>query len=314
MRREPFGRLDLPGETREKILRLCRLAPGEIWQDAAAGHRVGVLDARREEDLRRLMAGRTSRLGIHDPPYNIGVGGKKTKSLFRTQTAAYMDFSRAWIKNAISALEADAALYIWLGADQNGGFQPLPEIMLLMREFPEISSRSFITLRNQRGYGTQNNWMALRQELLYYTKGSPPFQVVYTDRPKILKGYYKEVGGRKTLTQERGRAPTLRPGNVWTDIQQVFYRLEENVPGAYAQKPLAAIRRLIAASSRPGELITDFFAHSGTTLIAAEQQGRICCAMDNDPVFAEITIRRLEHLRATGKTGWQTRNPFPEIE
>jgi site-specific DNA-methyltransferase (adenine-specific) len=314
MRKEPFGRLDLPGEIREKVLGLCRLAPGEVWQDAKAGHRVGVLDARKKEDALRLMEGRASRLGIHDPPYNIGVGGKKTANLFRTDAAAYMDFSRAWIENALCVLEQEAALYIWLGADQNADFQPLPEFMLLMREFPQISSRSFITLRNQRGYGTQNNWMALRQELLYYTKGSPPFQVVYTSAPKILKGYYKEVGGKKTLTEERGRAMTLRPGNVWTDIQQVFYRLEENVPGAYAQKPLAAIKRIIAASSRPGELVSDFFAHSGTTLIAAEQLGRICRTMDNDPVFAEITIRRLEHLRATGKTGWQTQNPFPEIE
>jgi hypothetical protein len=32
------------------------------------------------------------------------------------------------------------------------------------------------------------------------------------------------------------------------------------------------------------------------------------------PIFAEIAIRRLEHFRKTGKTGWQWQNPFPEIE
>ena len=37
---------------------------------------------------------------------------------------------------------------------------------------------------------------------------------------------------------ERGKSPNIRPGNVWVDIQQVFYRMEENVPGCYAQKPL----------------------------------------------------------------------------
>jgi site-specific DNA-methyltransferase (adenine-specific) len=35
---------------------------------------------------------------------------------------------------------------------------------------------------------------------------------------------------------------------------------------------------------------------------------------DIDPVFAEITIRRLERYRETGKTGWQCEHPFPEIE
>jgi hypothetical protein len=36
--------------------------------------------------------------------------------------------------------------------------------------------------------------------------------------------------------------------------------------------------------------------------------------MDNDPVFAEITIRRLERFRKTGQTGWQYRSPFPEVD
>jgi site-specific DNA-methyltransferase (adenine-specific) len=31
---------------------------------------------------------------------------------------------------------------------------------------------------------------------------------------------------------------------------------------------------------------------------------------DIDPVFTELTIRRLEHYRKTGKTGWQCENPF----
>jgi site-specific DNA-methyltransferase (adenine-specific) len=102
----------------------------------------------------------------------------------------------------------------------------------------------------------------------------------------------------------------LRAGNVWIDIQQVFYRMEENVNGCYSQKPLKSMTRVIEASSRPGNLTLDFFAHSGTTLIAAEMTGRRCFLMDIDPVYCEITIRRLEHYRQTGRTGWQNGNPF----
>ena len=167
-------------------------------------------------------------------------------------------------------------------------------------------------MRNQRGYGTQKNWMSVRQEMLFYVKGNPKFNVEagYTDIPKILKGYYKTVNGKETENIERGKSEFIRAGNVWVDVQQIFYRMEENVNGCYAQKPLKAIERIINASSNKGELVIDFFSHAGTTLIAAENLNRRCFTTDIDPLFCEITIRRLERYRETGKTGWQNSNPF----
>lgn len=313
MAKEAIPRLD-DNEIRQQILPYCRLKEGEIWQDPAGRHRVGVLDATSEDDVEKIFHGEKASLFVHDPPYNIEVGGKNTSQLSRIAVESYISFSRQWIRNSLNVMEPDGHLYIWLGADQKRGFQPLPEFMLMMREFNELESRSFISVRNQRGYGTQKNWMAVRQELLYYTKGSPDFSVVYTDIPKVLKGYYKTIAGKKTENIERSRSDTIRPGNIWLDIQQVFYRMEENVPGTYAQKPLSAIERILLSSSRENEYVADFFAHSGTTLIAAEKLGRRCITFDNDPLFAELTIRRLEHFRNTGKTGWQWGNPFPEIE
>jgi site-specific DNA-methyltransferase (adenine-specific) len=198
-----------------------------------------------------------------------------------------------------------------LGADQKDNFQPLPDFMLMMRDRP-FRTRSFITMRNQRGYGTQKNWMAVRQELLYYIKGEPVFNIEaeYTDIPKILRGYYKEVGGEMTENFQRSNSENIRAGNVWVDIQQVFYRMEENVSGCYAQKPIKCIERIVRASSSPGNIVLDFFAHSGTTLLAAEIHNRRCFTIDNDPLFCEIVIRRLEHFRKTGKLGWQNGHPF----
>jgi site-specific DNA-methyltransferase (adenine-specific) len=177
-----------------------------------------------------------------------------------------------------------------------------------------FKSRSFITMRNQRGYGTQKNWMAVRQELLYYTKGNAPFNIgaEYTDIPKVLKGYYKEVDGEITENFERSKSTNIRAGNVWIDIQQVFYRMEENVNGCYAQKPLKAMERIITSGSNENDIVVDFFSHSGTSLIASEKLKRVCFTADIDPVYCEITLRRLEHYRETGKTGWQNSNPFFE--
>lgn len=314
MARATVPRLDLDGKTRNSILPYCRLASGEIWEDPIRGHKIGVIDATDAGRVRSLFAGARASLIINDPPYNISAGNRTTKSLFSGDISTYMDFSRHWLKAALSIMGKDGYLYVWLGADQSRGFQPLPDFIILMRDFEDLTPRSFITMRNQRGYGTQKNWMFVRQELLCYSIGDPPFAVAYTNIPKILKGYYKNVGGKSTENIERGRSDTIRPGNVWVDIQQVFYRMEENVPGAYAQKPLKAIDRIITTSSLPGDTIADMFSHSGTTLLSAEINDRRCITCDIDPIFAELSIRRLEQYRTTGRTGWQRKNPFPEVD
>lgn len=313
---EQLPRLDVHPELRARLLPLCRLQVGDVWQDSINGHRVGVLDAASRADVHKIMDGEKTPLIINDPPYNVRVGNANTMNLSKIELGEYLDFSRRWVRNALEVIDESAHFYVWIGADYTDNFQPLPDFMIMMREFQGLRPRNFITMRNQRGYGTQKNWMWVRQELLYYIKGNPNFNVKaeYTDIPKILRGYYKEVNGQLTENLERSKSDTIRAGNVWVDVQQVFYRIEENVSGAYAQKPLKAIERIILSSSDEGALVVDFFAHSGTTLIAGEKLNRKVYTFDIDPVFAELTIRRLEHYRGTGKTGWQWRNPFPELE
>lgn len=304
MLKHPLERLDQDAGLRAVLLPFCRLKAGEIWVDAQSGHRVGCLDAASSENVISLCGSDLATLAVHDLPYNFIAFGQRSPN----------DFA-AWceqvVLNSEAVMRPDSSLYLWLGADQKDGFAPLPEVMLMMRR-TGFQSRSLITLRNQRGYGTQKNWMSVRQELLYYIKGAPVFTPQYTDIPKTVRGYYKDIRGERKENTSRGLGETIRAGNVWIDIQQVFYRMEENVNGCYAQKPLRAIRRIVDASSSPGDTILDFFAHSGTTLLAAEMSGRRCLTMDVDPIFCEVVIRRLEHYRLTGKTGWQNSNPFVE--
>ncbi len=300
----PIPRLDKNPDVRRCFLKYSRLKEGEIWDDPLGKHRIGCLDAASQTDIERLMSDKNAVLAIHDPPYNLVAFEER-------ELHDYIQWCKKWISTTDYALAPNSSLYVWLGADQRNGFQPLPDFMLMMRHTP-FQTRSFITMRNQRGYGTPNNWMAVRQELLYYIKGDPIFNVdaEYTDIPKILRGYYKEVNGKITENFERSRSENIRAGNVWVDIQQVFYRMEENVNGCYAQKPLKSAERIIRASSRERDLIIDFFCHSASTLISAEMNKRICYTVDSDPIYCEIAIRRLERFRQTGKTGWQNGNPF----
>lgn len=304
MKNNPLPRLDERPDIRELLLPHCRLKLGEVWTDATSQHRVGCLDAASGEDVAKLMDGSKATLAIHDPPYNLVAFEER-------HHVEFIQWCKRWVGNTLDWMESDASLYVWLGADQKDGFQPLPDFMIMMRSLP-VATRSFITMRNQRGYGTQKNWMSVRQELLYYTIGNPVFNVEaeYTEIPKILRGYYKKVNGKVTENMERSNSENIRAGNVWVDIQQVFYRMEENVNGCYAQKPLKSTDRIVRASSKRGHLVVDFFAHSGTTLLACELSQRRCFTMDIDPIFCEMVIRRLEHYRQTGKLGWQNNHAF----
>ncbi len=304
MKNLPIPRLDKNPELYQRLLSYCRLKQGGVWEDPLGKHRIGCLNAASRSDTENLLQTKKATLAIQDPPYNL--------IAFELRGLAdFISWCRNWVANTERALNDNSSLYVWLGADQNFGFQPLPDFILMMRE-TLFKTRSLITMRNQRGYGTHKNWMAVRQELLYYIKGEPAFNVEaeYTDIPKILRGYYKEINGRKTENFERSKSENIRAGNVWVDVQQVFYRMEENVNGCYAQKPLKSCERIIRASSNEGDIVLDFFCHSGSTLISSEIWKRKCYTIDIDPVFCEIAIRRLEHFRNTRRTGWQNGNPF----
>ncbi|MEJ2193799.1 MAG: site-specific DNA-methyltransferase [Ignavibacteriaceae bacterium] len=304
MLHHPLPRIDKDEKLKEMLLPFCRLKKGEVWEDPSGKHKIGCLNAADESQIKLLFGRKRATAAIHDPPYNFVAF--KERELDR-----FIDWCKKWVSNSYQILTSNASLYVWLGADQKYHFQPLPQFIQMMSNTSFIS-KSFITMRNQRGYGTQKNWMSVRQELLFYIKGKPGFhpEAEYTEIPKVLKGYYKTINGEKTENIERSKSEFIRAGNVWIDIQQIFYRMEENVNGCYAQKPIKSILRIIKASSKKNQLITDFFSHSGTTLLAAELSDRRCYTIDNDPVFCEITIRRLERLRSKGLTGWQNSNPF----
>jgi DNA modification methylase len=57
-------------------------------------------------------------------------------------------------------------------------------------------------------------------------------------------------------------------------------------------KPVELVARALTNSSRPGDLVYEPFAGSGSTIIAAEQTGRRCVALEIDPRYAQVAIDR----------------------
>ena len=101
-----------------------------------------------------------------------------------------------------------------------------------------------------------------------------------------LKRYLDEAKGRYL-------------GDIWTDIFDVNSMADERT-GYATQKPAALAERVIASSSREGDLVADFFCGSGTALVAAEQSGRRWIGCDLSRWALHVTRKRLLSLEDCG--------------
>lgn len=83
--------------------------------------------------------------------------------------------------------------------------------------------------------------------------------------------------------------------DVWTiDALNQNDKYNERV-GYDGQKPLEYVKRVIEISSKPGDLVADFFLGSGTTAVAARDLGRRFIGCDINPKSIEITKERLDY-------------------
>lgn len=74
---------------------------------------------------------------------------------------------------------------------------------------------------------------------------------------------------------------------------------EDGGHGHGTQKPIECMRRPIENNSAPGDSVYEPFSGSGTTIIAAEQTGRRCYAMELSPQYVDVGVRRWQQF--TGK-------------
>jgi DNA modification methylase len=79
------------------------------------------------------------------------------------------------------------------------------------------------------------------------------------------------------------------------------------------QKPVECMRRPMLNNSKAGDTVYEPFLGSGTTLIAAEGTGRICCAMELDPLYVDVAVRRWQAFTGTQATLLADNRPFETI-
>ncbi len=87
----------------------------------------------------------------------------------------------------------------------------------------------------------------------------------------------------------RGKLPT---DTWWHTIVPTNGKEKTGYP---TQKPLGILRRILSASSNPGDLVLDFFAGSGTTGAACLELGRHFILIDDNPQAFEVMKKRFVH-------------------
>jgi site-specific DNA-methyltransferase (adenine-specific) len=129
----------------------------------------------------------------------------------------------------------------------------------------------------------RDRWPRKHDTILWYAKGDRwLFERDAIDRvPYLAPGL---VGPEKAA---RGKLPT----DVWW--MTIVPPGSAERTGYPTQKPVRLLERIVAASSRPGDLVLDPYAGSGTTGVAAARLGRRWLLVDRNPVAVEIARARL---------------------
>jgi site-specific DNA-methyltransferase (adenine-specific) len=82
-----------------------------------------------------------------------------------------------------------------------------------------------------------------------------------------------------------------KPMQPPSDVQNWRYTGNKIHP---TQKPVSVLRPLVHAFSKPGDIVLDPFCGSGSTLVAARNEGRRFLGIEIDPLHAAAATRRLE--------------------
>lgn len=241
--------------------------PGDLW--LLGRHRLLCGDATMPADLDRLMGGAAADLLLTDPPYGVGyVGRTKDELTIENDDLGDDAAYRAFLAGAFRT----AVGHVRPG----GGFYVWHADV---RGLPVRLAAGDAGLRVRQCLVWAKQAMVLgRQD--YQWRHEP-----------CLYGW--RDGGAHTWLGDRSQTTVL----------------EFDRPGRSADhptmKPVELVRYLVRNSCPPGGRVLDPFGGSGTTLVAAELDGRTAYLLELDPAYADVAVRRWEAV--TGKTAERER-------
>lgn len=207
---------------------------------------------------------------IIDPPSN-GITKELWDTKFKNEDE-YVNYVIKCISEFLRVLKETGSLYLfsWIGKKNP---ITMAKILIELNKL-NLIFQNIITWRKDRGYGVKNNWMYVREEILFYTKSKNYyFDVQYSNIKrnyirKCGKSYYKRCGNVWVDIPENEYPST----NIWDDIAETDYENFQNqeyslnrnsVKTNYTQKSNALCERIIKSSSKEKDIIFIPFSGSG---------------------------------------------------
>jgi site-specific DNA-methyltransferase (adenine-specific) len=245
------------------------------------------------------------RLIYIDPPFNTGraqvrqtmktkrkTGGSRTgfkgqsyetiKGLlysYDDDFADYWDFLEPRLIEAWRVLDAQGTLYLHLD------FREVHYAKVVLDAlFGRESFLNEIIWAYDYGARATKKWPAKHDTILVYVKDPEQY---YFDNEAVDREPYMAPGLVTPEKAERGKLPT----DVWWHT--IVSPTGKEKTGYATQKPEGILRRIIQASSAPGDWVLDFFAGSGTTGAVAAKLDRRFVLMERNPDAIAVMRGRL---------------------
>jgi site-specific DNA-methyltransferase (adenine-specific) len=211
------------------------------------------------------------------------------QSSYRDRFEDYLEFLAPRLEHAHRLLAREGTLYFHID------YREAHHCKLLLDEiFGRECFLNEIIWAYDYGARTRSRWPAKHDTILVYVKDPAAY---HFDCEAVDREPYMAPGLVTPEKAARGKLPT----DVWWHTIVPTRGAEKT--GYPTQKPEGIIRRMVSASTRPGDRCLDFFAGSGTLGAVAAQLGRHYVLIDSNPEAVEIMRARLPDLARAGVAG-----------
>ena len=221
----------------------------------------------------------------NDSGDRIGFKGERYETVKSTilsyddQFANYWEFLEPRLEEAFRVLKQTGTLYLHLDYREAHYAKVLLDAL-----FGPESFLNEIIWAYDYGGKSKSRWPSKHDTILVYVKDPANY---YFDSESVDREPYMAPGLVTPEKVERGKLPT----DVWWHT--IVSPTGKEKTGYPTQKPVGILRRIIQASSKPGDVVLDFFAGSGTTGFVANELGRRYILVDQNPESIEVIKNRI---------------------